>query len=41
MLDGLWELEMNLHQNVYEEDEFLFPRAIRREAAPSNQQNTG
>jgi regulator of cell morphogenesis and NO signaling len=32
MLDGLWELEMNLHQNVYEEDEFLFPRAIRREA---------
>jgi len=34
MLDGLWELEMHLHQNVYEEDEFLFPRAIRREVAP-------
>lgn len=32
MLEGLWELEMNLHQNVYEEDEFLFPRAIRHEA---------
>ena len=32
MLDGLWELEMHFHQNVYEEDEFLFPQAIRREA---------
>ncbi|MGH7134680.1 MAG: DUF542 domain-containing protein [Pirellulales bacterium] len=33
LLDGLWELEMNLHQNVYEENRFLFPRAMRREAA--------
>jgi regulator of cell morphogenesis and NO signaling len=35
LLDGLWELEMNLHQNVYEENRFLFPRAVRREAALS------
>lgn len=33
LLDGLWELEMNLHQNVYEENRYLFPRATRREAA--------
>lgn len=33
LLDGLWDLEMNLHQNLYEENRFLFPRAIRREAA--------
>jgi len=33
LLDGLWDLEMNLHQNVYEENRFLFPRALRREAA--------
>ena len=33
LLDGLWELEMNLHQNVFEEDRFLFPRAARRQAA--------
>lgn len=33
LLDGLWELEMNLHQNVYEENRFLFPRAMRRESA--------
>ncbi|HEX5443559.1 MAG TPA: hemerythrin domain-containing protein [Pirellulales bacterium] len=33
LLDGLWELEMNLHQNVYEENRFLFPRAMRRERA--------
>ena len=33
LLDGLWELEMNLHQNVYEENRFLFPRAMRHEAA--------
>jgi regulator of cell morphogenesis and NO signaling len=33
LLDGLWELEMNLHQNVYEENRFLFPRASRRQAA--------
>ena len=33
LLDGLWELEMNLHQNVYEENRFLFPRAVRRDAA--------
>jgi regulator of cell morphogenesis and NO signaling len=33
LLDGLWELEMNLHQNVYEENRFLFPRALRHEAA--------
>lgn len=32
LLDGLWELEMNLHQNVYEENRYLFPRAMRREA---------
>ncbi len=37
MLDGFWDLEMNLHQNVYEEDEFLFPRAVRREAMTSGQ----
>ena len=37
MLDGLWDLEMNMHQNVYEEDEFLFPRAVRREAMTSDQ----
>lgn len=35
LLDGLWELEINLHQNVYEENRFLFPRAVRREAALS------
>lgn len=33
LLDGLWELEMNLHQNVYEENRFLFPRAVRHQAA--------
>lgn len=33
LLDGLWELEMSLHQNVYEENRFLFPRAIRCESA--------
>ena len=33
LLDGLWELEMNLHQNVYEENRFLFPRAVRHKAA--------
>lgn len=33
LLDGLWELEMNLHQNVYEENRFLFPRVTRRESA--------
>jgi len=33
LLDGLWELEMNLHQNVYEENRFLFPKVVRREAA--------
>ncbi|HWB12751.1 MAG TPA: hemerythrin domain-containing protein [Pirellulales bacterium] len=33
LLDGLWELEMNLHQNVYEENRFLFPQAARRESA--------
>jgi regulator of cell morphogenesis and NO signaling len=33
LLDGLWELEMNLHQNVYEENRFLFPRAARHESA--------
>jgi regulator of cell morphogenesis and NO signaling len=33
LLDGLWELEMNLHQDVYEETRFLFPRAIRHKAA--------
>ncbi|HET6882338.1 MAG TPA: DUF542 domain-containing protein [Pirellulales bacterium] len=33
LLDGLWELEMNLHQNVYEENRFLFPRAMRRDVA--------
>ena len=33
LLDGLWELEMNLHQNVFEEDRFLFPRSARRQAA--------
>jgi regulator of cell morphogenesis and NO signaling len=33
LFDGLWELEMNLHQNVYEENRFLCPRAIRHEAA--------
>lgn len=33
LLDGLWCLEMNLHQNVYEENRFLFPRALRRESA--------
>lgn len=32
LFDGLWELEMNLHQNVYEENRYLFPRAMRREA---------
>jgi regulator of cell morphogenesis and NO signaling len=32
LLDGLWDLEMNLHQNVYEENRFLFPRALRHEA---------
>ena len=32
LLDGLWELEMNLHQSVYEENRYLFPRAMRREA---------
>jgi regulator of cell morphogenesis and NO signaling len=35
LLDGFWDLEMNLHQNIYEENRFLFPRAIRREAALS------
>lgn len=33
LLDGLWELEMNLHQDVYEESRFLFPRAVRHKAA--------
>lgn len=33
LLDGLWELEMDLHQNVYEENRFLFPRVMRRESA--------
>lgn len=33
LLDGLWGLEMNLHQTVYEENRFLFPRALRRESA--------
>lgn len=33
LLDGLWALEMNLHQNVYEENRFLFPRVMRRESA--------
>lgn len=35
LLDGLWEMEMNLHQNVYEENRFLFPRAVRHKAALS------
>ncbi|HUY89199.1 MAG TPA: hemerythrin domain-containing protein [Pirellulales bacterium] len=35
LLDGLWELEMNLHQNVHEENQFLFPRAARHKAALS------
>ena len=35
LLDGLWEMEMNLHQNVYEENRFLFPRTIRHKAALS------
>lgn len=35
LLDGLWELEMNLHQVVYEENRFLFPRAVRHKAALS------
>lgn len=33
LLDGLWELEMNLHQDVYEESRFLFPRTVRHKAA--------
>lgn len=33
LLDGLWELEMDLHQNIYEENRFLFPRIMRRESA--------
>ena len=40
LLDGLWELEMNLHQNVYEENRFLFPRAVRHKAALSAAANT-
>lgn len=35
LLDGLWEMEMNLHQNVYEENRFLFPRTVRHKAALS------
>jgi len=35
LLDGIWELEMNLHQNVYEENRFLFPRTVRHKAALS------
>lgn len=33
LLDGLWDLEMNLHQNIFEENRFLFPRALRHEAS--------
>ncbi len=33
LLDGLWDLEMNLHQNVHEENGYLFPRALRYEVA--------
>jgi regulator of cell morphogenesis and NO signaling len=32
MLDGLWQLEWHLHQAVQEEDEILFPRAVRHHA---------
>ncbi|MBS0208012.1 MAG: DUF542 domain-containing protein [Planctomycetes bacterium] len=33
MLDGFWELEWHLHKGIDEEDEILFPRARRRDAA--------
>ena len=32
LLDGFWELEWHLHKTVYEEDEILFPRALRYQA---------
>lgn len=33
MLDGLKQLEWDLHQHIHKENNVLFPKAIRREAA--------
>lgn len=33
MLGAWWELEANLHRKIYEESEYLFPNARRRQAA--------
>jgi len=33
MLDSLWELEWHLHKSIYEENDILFPRALRHQAA--------
>lgn len=33
MLDGLWELEWHLHTSIYEEEEILFPKVLRHQAA--------
>lgn len=30
MVDSLWQLECNLHRAIHEEDEYLFPKALRR-----------
>lgn len=32
MLDGLAELEKNMHQHVHKENNVLFPKAMKREA---------
>src|SRR5690606_19143685 len=32
MLDGLRELELDMHQHVHKENNVLFPRALEREA---------
>lgn len=36
MLDGLRELELDLHQHIHKENNILFPRAAQREAALSS-----
>ena len=33
LLDGLHELELDLHQHIHKENNILFPRALEREAA--------
>jgi regulator of cell morphogenesis and NO signaling len=36
LLDGLRELEMDLHQHIHKENNILFPRAAQREAELMN-----